>query len=337
MNFYNVATTYSHIKGMHLTKLDELAWYEKIVENPKGLDGNALVALSTEYQWLKHGKPYYKVYTDMADMIAATSVDIPVTEVRVPYTSFAVLLGEDNNYRDDDIQCKWILIHEIHVEAETKTRFRATLSGAGRHRALAISYGFSGEDRHGQPRQYTYTLPLFGKQTVEEFFNDTWAESSEALADGDDWVPPEDLVRSILKLAVATCFFGVDRHEVVLPDLTRRQIERAARKAPAAGEISTLKAAKDEGVKEGKWTIGRELSLPRPLITTVAGTGDGGRREVSHAFMRRGFMRYQACGKGWQEHKLIFVPPTVCRSDLGLPKGQKGYRIEGEQREAKRK
>jgi hypothetical protein len=131
------------------------------------------------------------------------------------------------------------------------------------------------------------------------------------------------LCRRIVRVAVGVCFFAMDRHELILPEVRRKVIDRyiAARRQPTPAEVEeALRDAREHGMGNG-YKLGSELVLPRPLVRTH-GIGEGGERvdghELTHGHIRRGHMKMQPHGKERKQKKLIFVAPTVVRPDLPL-------------------
>jgi hypothetical protein len=135
-----------------------------------------------------------------------------------------------------------------------------------------------------------------------------------------------EATRRLMRVVIGVTFFGQDRHELVLPDLPRRVIERYQReqRQPTAAEAEReLQAARAQGLTGYK--IGSEINLPTALHSAPGGQYGGHGQSLREGHLRRGHLRLQACGPRLQEHKVIFVAPTVVRPDLPLK--THGYRI----------
>jgi hypothetical protein len=303
--------------------------------------GNSMGTAIGELNWYAFGCPYYKVWPHMATAMGDVSIDIPTSELHLPYPSFMVYLARDagNDFIEPGgFRLKSMLVNTFRAdeapEENNKYRFRMNRHklNSGAEEALTVSYQFDGR-WHNEPADFEYTMSLFNKQeTLEEFFQRSWAYSSteiERLADSGDYVPSKQLVSRVLKLAIATCFFGIDQHEVVMPDLPRRKIEkRMSQKRLSMPEA--LKELKREMNATKMWTIGREVTLPPVEVSyREANTPEGEHRELSHAHMRRWHMRWQKYGPGLKDRKLIFINPTVVRPDLPWATAR-GYRIPDE-------
>jgi hypothetical protein len=295
--------------------------------------GNSITGLMTERQWFRTGQPYYKVFPQMATMMSEVSIDIPVGELRLPYEGFTVQLaiGPENDFVEDGFQLKALLVSEVHVERNLDGKsFKQPILTAGlatgATRALRIGYEFTGPDN-----QFDYTMSLHGEDRLleEEFqqsWDFSWPEAKKQL--GDEWAPSKALVSRVLRLAIATCFFGIDCHEVVMPDLQRRVVEQHAWKTKAKYDAAYRDLSSKLRKEAKHWTIGNEIALPKPIVQR-ADTEGGGGTAPSHAYMKRGHMRWQRVGKGRKERDLVFVHPHICRPDLPMGKSH-GYRIPDE-------
>jgi hypothetical protein len=188
-----------------------------------------------------------------------------------------------------------------------------------------MNYVFDGDYR-GEPLAFNYTLSLREEEgTIENFFLKSWATSTNKMQKHpDEYVPSIEMVRKTVNIAIATCFFGIDQHEFVLPDLPRKKLERKIRVAGNAADAVT--DIRDARRHTKKWTIGREINLPLPITSVVDAPSQEGKREWNHATLRRGHMRWQAVGEKRSERKLIFVHPHICRPDLPMRQAH-GYRI----------
>lgn len=148
--------------------------------------------------------------------------------------------------------------------------------------------------------------------------------------DIDDDVPP---LAFIFRLCVGVALFGIERHELILPDLPREVIDKRGRKSKRQKVMAKERRERDEKKCNG-WLVGSEIDLPRPLVKRDQcreGTGT----ELQYGHIRSGHMRYQPCGPGNKDRKLIFLPPTVVRPDLPI-RQMHGYRIKDPKRQLER-
>jgi hypothetical protein len=171
-------------------------------------------------------------------------------------------------------------------------------------------------------RVYTDSVfPFFANQTVEDGIQ-AWQQQ---VPENDDRLSDKSFKR-LMKILAATCFFAVDKHELVLPDVPREliTIKRTKRKGQA---ISEQRRVERELAKCRGWVVGREIDLPRPLIHYVDDRPSATHTfELKYGHIRSGHMRMQPCGAHNQDRKLIFVAPTIVRPDL-LIRRSHGYRI----------
>lgn len=312
---------------------------------PAGVEGNTLVCLRGEKNWWATSKPYYKIFPKMASMMSEVSLEIPVTSFEMPYQTFVILLADDeqNDFWEDMMviekgvshvekgpKLKWLMVHEFYGAFINNREFELfTKAETGnKSKGLYINYEFEGEWR-GQPQQSNYTLSLDpGVGTIEKFF-DTSYELTKNFNDSQyangEYRPSKEMVERIVRLAVATAFFGVDRHEVVMPDIPRKKLEK--RISNAGGDVKkALTTLKAELTQTNEWTIGREISLPRPLHQINEDKSEEGGRSLKHSYLKRGHMRWQVCGEGRKNRKLIFIHPHMVKPDLPFAP-VKGFRI----------
>lgn len=304
--------------------------------------GNSIIALCMERQWHLTGQPYYKVFPQMASMMSEVSIDIPVGELKLPYPAFAVLLSIslENDFEEDGHRLKALMISQVDVKRRSDSRFFetnietiGTSLASGATAALRIGYEFEKAfPEETDDLQFDYTMSLHGPdRMIEEEFQQSWdfswPHAKKQLAPGD-WAPSKEFVSRIVRLAIATCFFGIDCHEVVMPDLKRKVVEQHAWKTKAKYDDAYRSLASTLRKEAKHWTIGSEIALPRPIVNRPE-PGVGGGTEKSHAYMRRGHMRWQRVGAGRKQTELVFVHPHICRPDLPMGKSH-GYRIPDE-------
>ena len=379
MEFFEYQTTYDDYialakdrKNDKLLSMESDKWHEMVLRtrvfnelfgNDPAKQGTQIACLAGERTWISLGRPYYKVYPQMASMMSEVSIDIPIEALRMPYPVFSIHLANspENDMHDEggprlksimvfELTCKRIDQHNYEVgvgvmhpglnKRDMNTDVNndelvaalgkgasLTLLSSGADRALYINYIFEGSWR-GHPNSYNYTLSLCEEGTIEEFFENSYEKSLEQMSklnEPGEYCPSKEMIRRILKLTVATAFFGIDQHEMVMPDLPRKKLQRRIQRASSLAELS--EELKRDRAHLKKWTIGREISLPRPILDTVK-VESNEIRSLTHGYLRRGHMRYQVCGEGRKMRKLIFIHPQHVRPDL--PLAQHGFRIDDE-------
>lgn len=332
------------------------AWYDYFIKEardptnimhsvaPGGMKGNTLVCLQGEKNWWTSSKPYYKIYPKMASMMSEVSLDIPVTSFEMPYKTFVILLADDpeNDFWETMVvrrsgvevselgpRLRWVMVHEFTGAFINNQEFSMRNDDGENHtRGLYINYEFEGEWR-GMPQQSNYTLSLAPQVgTIEDFFQSSYEITKNfhnARYENGEYRPSKEMVERIIRLSVATAFFGVDRHEVVMPDIPRKKLDK--RISNANGNIrQALDTLKKEIIYTNEWTIGREISLPRPMQVDVDVDSNETGKHLRHGYLKRGHMRWQAHGEGRKDRKLIFIHPHMVRADLPLAPA-KGFKI----------
>ena len=351
MDFYEPTTCYNEFNKackdknrLDLRFSDPIAFYDENIDGllthgteylpyinaTIGELGADVLTFRTERRWYAAGRPYYKIWPDMAAAMAETSIEIPFGVLRLPYPSFAVRLPMGFELVPGQPAVRAIMLSCEPVKNKGGDyiilRDPAEADSVGLH----MLYAFDRYDEEGTQLQFHYTLNMRDPNaTIESQFAGTYTtHPPNANAPAADYNPPREVTEAIIKLAVATCFFGIDKHELVMPDLSRKKLEKLRRRGKQAEADYNDHPDRDN---EANWTIGREVSLPRPLVGCVDEHGDGdekAKRSLHHGYIRRGHMRWQVCGEGRRDRRLLFVPPHVCRPDL--PIKQHGYKITGE-------
>lgn len=329
MDFYNYPTCLATLKKIgpsFYKNMDVTKFYEAMIKKfgmAAGYDrqGNNLLTFVSEYEFYKNGCPYYKIYPEMMEAMAEVSIEIPCDVLKLPYPSFEVKFPRDNKLNSPNPTLASLLVFSRGIKWIDENRFKYVHGEEGEHKALHVLYSFDCLDGHGAPLTYDYTMSMFNPElSIDDQFEKSWLSSGTNYIKGE-YLPEKELCRKVIALAVATCFFGIDQHELVMPDLPRRKIEKLIQR-------NGLQDKKQNSNRDNtkKWSIGREISLPRPIIERKE-VAEENKRSISHGYIKRGHMRWQAHGTGKKERKLIFVHPHVCRPDLPLQ--TKGYKIEG--------
>lgn len=170
-----------------------------------------------------------------------------------------------------------------------------------------------------------FGTPVNRGVNIDAQIEETFARSSTY---SDGFTPSLTFAKMIVRLGISVAFFGVDRHELVAPDIPRCYVEKY-RNAQQAGDKSeaarVLEAAKHMGMFG--WRVGSEMDLPAPDVRYLdkAENGEPG-RSLEYGHVRRGHMRLQPCGTGHKERRLQFIPPALVRPDLPLAETH-GFRI----------
>jgi len=323
----------------------EMHFYEWFKANPspaaraEGKAGNEYAFMQAEQTWMAFGEPYYKIWPDMARAMSEVSIEIPNSSFKMPYPSFAILLprGDRNTLRDPNGPAlKTIIVYEfLNSWTPDSNEFKITHKhelASGAHRAIQVNYEFDTTWK-GVPSCFHSSMSMYDGGSMEAEFEKSFEHSSDTFEkslEAGEYAPPTEPVGRIMRLAVATCFFGIDQHELVMPDLPRRKIEKRAVQRNISHAAAYRELAREMNATK-MWTIGSEIALPPVEYVKKEERTDGGEvREWTHAVTRRGHMRWQAHGPERKERKLIFVHPHICRPDLPFAKVH-GYKIPDKQ------
>ncbi len=298
--------------------------------------------LQAEIAWHRFGRPYYKVWPDMAEALRRTKLDFSPEFLRAPYESLSVMLPVSFGA---GACCLVKLIHNPENGAEqTLATLRSIDSRHPLRKQLEAELELAkSEDAHFGPVITTVsiawrdadgirvsaTFPIRERETVESSLKRFYEhpDADEGIIDPILYLKNRE---GLIRIAVAVCMFGVDRHELVAPDVDREVI---AARFPAgrskASKALAVAAVARELAKSTGWRVGSEIDLPRPVVERgEVHRGAGAEREFGH--YRSGHMRMQPCGEGGKDRKLIFVAPTLVRPDLPIRQSH-GYRIRGKE------
>jgi hypothetical protein len=271
--------------------------------------GAALINAAEEALYAA-GRPYYKVWPSIATALTHTEMRVDGEYFRVPYRGFEIKFPKKDNPM-------W----------PACSMLGAMLPGDqwldGRLWSLVMVW-FSNVpefwDRDDAGNYWAADMPIKPGLSLEDALDQT------ALA---RQCPDPGMARRMMRVLVGTCFFGVDKHEIILPEVRRSVIEyyQQERRQPNPTEAKeALADAKRIGLFG--WKVGSEIDLPTKVVNArPCDQGDAKERhELTAGYIRRGHMRMQPHGEGMKQRKLIFVAPTVVRPDLPIG-SQHGYRV----------
>lgn len=266
---------------------------------------------AVEQCFFRCGKPYYKVWPGIAAAIGSTKIDIPESTVRLPYPCFEIRLAEGSFLvTESRVPITGLLVYEMEIGPDQE------FDGEKFKRMISMSY------RVDDKMQGVFGLFIKNGETIEDSLQHAYNRygTRDSLGNADQLLNKEES-RNITRLAIAVALFGIDRHELVLPDIEKEQITVRGK-----GKKALLKQNRDREIaKNTGWLVGSEIDLPRPDVYRE-GHGEPTGRELESGHVRSGHMRMQPCGEGNKDRKLIFVPPTVVRPDLPM-RTSHGFRI----------
>lgn len=276
-------------------------------ENGANLMASNLVG-EAELRLYRSGKPYYKVWPSIAEALRHTEMRVTGEHFHLPYDGFECRFSK----RDNPLEpCSACCVAKVDGDYWTDDR----------DWSLVMVWfdnvkEFWEKDHVGH--YWIADMPIRRNQLLEDSLNQTQLMKQ---------CPNPQLARQIMRVVCGVAFFGLDNHEMVLPDLPRRVIERFQQQGRQLTKTETekeLKAARDAGLFGFK--VGSEIDLPTARVNHQSSSLDGQHRELSYGHIRRGLLRRQPCGPKSQDRKTIFVFPTHIRPDLPL-QTRHGYRV----------
>ena len=201
----------------------------------------------------------------------------------------------------------------VEIAKMEKERGKSMLGNIGLH------YG-----KFGDPDEVVVEtrLTLFKDTTIEE---DLMFSYQGLLGLGKE-IPGTyldcDNLHKLATVVIGVMMFGIHNHEMVMPDIKTPVIVGRGKKKEALKRQAIRKE-----VKECKgWLVGSEIDLPQPEVIGSTNERPGCGTPLKFGHVRSGHMRLQPCGPQRKDRKLIFVEPTVVRSDLPVRQSH-GYRI----------
>lgn len=320
-------------------------------------DGYLSGGMQSEQLWHSYGRPYFKVWPAMVDALSRTSMNFSAEHFAVPFKAFSVMLPQAGDRCNTCLvsACRGDELVSLSDQADMlqecigandqalveRVNAREAVDGLRRRNEymakrvevlgpLKMQLMFFFLDTDGVVA-FTHFY-VHEDQTIEEGLSEL--EFNVDAVDGDDslwvgWSWPE--VIDFVRISIGVAMFGVDRHELVAPDINREQIESRfpGGRSKASRQLAAMRIAREVAKCNG-WRVGSEIDLPRPLQSeTAVRIGTGVERQFGH--YRSGHMRMQPCGEGGKDRKLIFVAPTLVRPDLPIRQSH-GYRIRGRER-----
>ncbi len=257
-----------------------------------------------QLNYQKAGRPYYKVWPQIGAALQAVSLDVPCEAMGMPYAAFVVRFPVGEQVLIVDSRPVGTLMVSVDgLEYDFHKRVPSDAIDTLSVSATSSDGGVDCDFRISIGRHQGRTI----QQCMDDYSH--WNTHTDQAG-----------VKVMFSVAVSVALFGIDRHELVLPDVRRlRVIKRRGAKRQKVLEGGA--AEESQG-----WKLGSELDLPRPLVRYI-GDGDRCRRALREGHIRAGHLRMQVCGKGAKQRKLIFIAPTVVRPDLPLQQFRRGFRL----------
>jgi hypothetical protein len=272
-----------------------------------------------EIDYFRYNEPYYKVYPGMVEQLGGVNIDIDGQYLKLPFPAFEVRLPKGEHVVTDGEGGP--ICTAMMVSADNITRHCD-----GRDWSIICMYQFDGIE-HGT---WLYKMSVKKGKTIGEEFEEAFVNSelTEGLYD-----PPKKLADKLIRIAIATCFFGTRQHDLIIPDIPAKLRDKYA-KAKAENNDFEVKQILDKSKRLGHngYRIGSEIAIPKPQ-SYLGGDGrvrdyEPTGRELQYGHVRSAYMRLQPKGKRSDPYyELTYVAPTIVRPDLPM-KETRGFKIE---------
>lgn len=296
---------------------------------------------SSEMTWIKLGRPYYKLYPAVTDMLVESSLDIPSEHVRAPLS--AILLRFPADYHNPalmagDKALRTILVTEwsqsdmktlpaAPVDPRDKDDPRRFVFWMDFGETLAESLP-STQELTGDPTPLggpvlTFQLVSISDEQVsfEEHFEEWIRRDKLDMAAGLE--VSSDVLAAAIRVAVGACLLanGAD-DRVVEHDVLNKHVTRYRDAKTEEAKEALFEKAKRRG-KFG-WVVGREISLPSRKVSSGESAGSGVQLKSSH--WRKGHFHRVRYGPGKSLVKVAWYRPIIVRPDLPVQESRRGYK-----------
>jgi hypothetical protein len=291
---------------------------------------NDLVAFNQagdELEWHLSGKPYYKIDPRLLPYLLNLNANIPAEHFCVPFESFEIRLPKEGlqegvgtpwiravlvtRYKEQDLKEAKDTLQLPILESPRADMFIARLSlGNEPVEYFVPSMGMVKEEA---PAQMFVRFDLTpGKGMI-----DCLRDRPKDMPNMQGYVPGNDFIESVIKVAVAVSLMASHNEEMLTPDIPRKLVDRY-RRAKTTGDKAILDSIENKRLKLGMgkgWVIGME-DWERPVI--VPGHGEV-RGSLKFGHWRSAHPRLQPTGpKTKPIYRLILLAPARVRKDLPL-------------------
>jgi hypothetical protein len=296
--------------------------------------GGQVFTVAAQQVWYRWGKPYYKIWPQMLDALSVVDINIPGRFLQLPYPFFEIKLPTCHTMGDPDHpRLVGILVSTAEKGDDLSTGI--PIIGQGNGRKLVVSYQFDepvherdrvSENTEFQRLEYSYAMTIEDDTTLQDRL--AQADQHTSIYNDGTFEPATEFRSSLMRLAIATCFFGVGQHEVVMPDIPHKFITKYREAISGGNPTEEILSKGHRKTGAVGWKVGSEIDLPLPMVRYEGKDGEPMRkRELETSHIRRGHMRMQQVGpRDDPRYKMVFIPPTVVRPDLPLGRSA-GYRI----------
>ncbi len=277
----------------------------------------------TENDWVKAGRPYYRIFPDYVDVFRRTALDVPLRYVLAPFPAFVLRFAEGREPVFDGRALGCLLVG------------RSTVSD------LVRGIGLPGEEDQvpvddattiflslveKNPDWDTYAGASYsltwskeeGEQTVSRFIEE------RGRADAQSADSKRVLLGGLASLVLSVCFLATGGDKLIEPDVLNRDFAsylEAVNKRDSAKAKELVRRAACMRYGAPGFTIGREETLLGRRAANredgdFGGPGDG--RELRYQHQRSGHFHKYWTGPNRDNLTVKWVNQLTVRADLPL-------------------
>lgn len=360
MDFCDFRTQYEVLKKMDVAIADvsEIEFYVTLQQRIEHLLAQAYQAdptdkmgaarcaynqASAEMTWIRLGRPYYKLYPAVTDMLVESSLDIPSEYVRAPLGS--ILLRFPVDYSNSALMAEGRMLRTLLVTEWSQRDMKDTVAAPidprdkddTRRFVFWMDFGEQLDEALPSTQDLTHSkTPMGGPVLVFQLvsISDEQASFEEHF---EEWINREkldmdiglqvsnEIVANAVRVAVGACLLanGADSR-VVEHDVLNKHVRRYRASKTEADKTTLFEKAKRRG-KFG-WLVGREISLPSVSRSSGESVGTGVSLTRSH--WRKGHFHRVRYGPNRSLVKVAWYRPTIVRPDLPAQESRRGYKTQ---------
>lgn len=305
-----------------------------------------LMRLNLEYNWVKSGKPYYKIHPMMVRKLSKINLDkIPAEFIEVPeFDSVCFRFAEDIPTRYIDahagitaIRDESINVSPIYVRSAIFSRIKSgdskyqsaidfvkkSIKSSDKQMAflnddnfiLVLDEGFRGKEEH-------VDRTLCNSIIVSVHQGEMISQAIERTISEDAIVSklPTNLksrLENLFRVIISIGFMAnAPEDNLIVPDIISRDKENydnAVKKNDVERIKTIIKRSQDRG--HNGWNVGtNEIFVDEMPKGQYSGSGDG--KELQYSHIRGGHPHTVRFGEGKKRVKIKWFRPTRVRSDL---------------------
>jgi hypothetical protein len=274
---------------------------------------NNLYHIWGERNYYLNGRPYYKIYNQILPSMLNTTLDINVRDLKLPFNSFSIQLEEDNCTR---IDCLLIYVvkssisktddNKIDISTSSFTNFdevqllkKDNLTNLADDEVIRINMIGSYNNNQNSFISSYVIYPHELNMTLNDYLN--------------KYNRIENFDFDMVKIVLSVCLLATGSHKMVEPDIMEHLLEAYRNKSTSKKRRAKIRKQSSAKHPNG-FTIGRvdsQRRLPNGVKVRPQGIHDYEYYVARSPHVRCGHYRNQAFGEGWQNHRIIWLEPTI--------------------------